>query len=293
MSFDDRSSQVIALLGTTPNIGTTLVGLTVSVRLAELTKKRVAYLCLNLKSSKLHRYMGIGENRASLDELLPHLRSGSFNRQMLHHAMHRYSNMLELYILFGNRYRETAEYYGVEELLGLIHEAREAYDYVLLDVSAYWDNAGTVSALLEANRVLLMTTNALSHFQEDYVSWVGVMGEHMQLDSKALYCTVIKQHGGLYGLRHCYSQLAGKALPAVTIPVSLYEAIDRGEMKLWLHQSGEGRKWLSAFAQHLAPVSPVHEQRRNNRSKHNKLNKRKLGLNRTLSAATALLFKQH
>lgn len=290
MSFDDHSSQVIALLGTTPNIGTTLIGLTVGVRLAELTKKRVAYICLNLKSSKLHRYMGIGENRASLDELLPHLRSGSFNRQMLNHAMHRYSNMLELYMLFGNRYRETAEYYGVEELLGLIHEARKAHDYVLLDVSAYWDNAGTISALLEADSVLLMTTNALTHFQEDYLSWIGVMGEHMQLHSKALYCTVIKQHGGLYGLRHCYSQLAGKALPAVTIPGSLYEAIDRGEMKLWLHQSGEGRKWLSAFAQRLAPPASVAEQKSN---KYNKLTKRKLGWDRTVSAATALLFKHN
>lgn len=281
MNPDERSSNVITFLGTTPNIGTTLIALATGVRLAEQTHKRVAYLCLNLKSSKLHRYIGVDEKRASLDELLPHLRNESLNQQLLHHAMHRYSSTLKLYILFGNRYRETAEYYGVEELTHLIETARKAYDYVLLDVSAYWDNAGTISALLEAERIVVATTDALSHFQEDYLSWIGVMGGHIQLDSKALFYAVIKHRGGLYQPRHCYSQFAGEELPAVTIPFSLYEALDRGELKQWLKQRGEGSKWLSSYVKHFAPAASERAA-----------GSRKLKRNRSLSAAAAMLFKQ-
>lgn len=245
------SCKLLTFLGTTPNIGTTLLAFASSVRIAERTGKRVAYLCLNLKSSKLHRYIGIDDPHASLDELLPTLRNESLSKEQLHHAMHRYHNQLELYVLFGNRYRETAEYYGVEELTHLIDTARKLYDYVLLDVNAYWDNAGTISALLETEALVLTTTEALSHFQEDYIAWTGMMGQHIQLSSKQLYHSVIK-HRGLYHNRDCKHQLPGQALPEVIIPPTLYEALDRGELKQWM-QTGEGSKWLTSYCKALIP----------------------------------------
>jgi len=248
----DRSCKVLTFIGTTPNIGTTLIALAASVRIAERTGKRIAYLCLNLKSSKLHRYVGINEPHASLDELLPLLRNESLSQEQLLHAMHRYHNSMELYILFGNRYRETAEYYGVEELTHLIDTARKAYDYVLLDVNAYWDNAGTISALLETEEIVLTTTEALSHFQEDYIAWAGMMGQHIQLSSKRLYHSVIKHRGGLFRSRDCKHQLPGEALPEVAIPPTLYEALDRGELKQWL-LSGDGSKWISHYSKVLVP----------------------------------------
>src|SRR5690606_29131806 len=121
---------------------------------------------------------------------------------------------LELFILFGNRYRETAEYYGVEELTQLIEIARQTYDHVILDVNAYWDNAGTISALLEAERIVVVTTNALTHFQEDYLAWLGVMEEHIQLHSKLRHVAIVKQQVGLFQPQQCYLQLAGDALPS-------------------------------------------------------------------------------
>jgi len=253
MTQAEQRNQAVTFLGTTPNIGTTLLSLAVSVRMAEWSGKRVAFLCLNLKSSKLHRYIGVDGQRASLDELLPDLRAESLTKEQLHSAMHRYSPNLELYVLFGNRYRETAEYYGVEELVHLIRTARQSYDYIVLDANAYWDNAGTISALLEGEGVVLTTTAALSHFQEDYQAWVGMMGEHIQLESKLLYHSVIKHRGGLYSSRDCHQQLAGKALPDVVIPLSLYEALDRGEFKQWLQQTTEGSRWLSNYCKALLP----------------------------------------
>lgn len=249
----EQQSRLLTFIGTTPNIGTTLLALAASVRIAEQTGKRIAYLCLNLKSSKLHRYVGVDDPHASLDELLPTLRNEDLSQEQLHRAMHRYHNQSELYILFGNRYRETAEYYGVEELTHLIDTARKAYDYVILDVNAYWDNAGTISALLETEAVILTTTGALSHFQDDYIAWAGMMGKHIQLSSKKLYHSVIKHRGGgLYQSRDCREQLPGEALPEVTIPPTLYEALDRGELKQWL-QTGEGSKWLTHYCKVLLP----------------------------------------
>jgi len=245
-----QQCKLFTFIGTTPNIGTTLLAFASSVRIAERTGKSIAYLCLNLKSSKLHRYLGVDEPHASLDELLPNLRNESLTKEQLHHAMHRYHSNLGLYILFGSRYRETAEYYGVEELSYLIDVARKAYDYVVLDVNAYWDNAGTISALLETEAVILTTTGALSHFQEDYTAWTGMMGQHFQLSGKQLYHSVIKHRGGLYHSRDCKHQLPGEALPGVAIPLALYEALDRGELKQWL-QSNEGSKWLSPYCKAL------------------------------------------
>jgi len=280
MMNKEGKSQVITFVGTTPNIGTTLITLTTAVRLAERLKKKVAYLCLNLKSSKLHTYMGIDEDRASLDELLPHLRNGSFHQGMLMHAMHRYDSEQELYLLFGNRYRETAEYYGVEELTALIRSACKLYDYVFLDVNAYWDNAATISALVEADTVVVTTTTALSHFQDDYMGWIGVMGEHIQLQDKRLYCSVIKQQRGLYQPRHSFPAFNGQELPPIALPRTLYEALDRGELTMWLKQHREGRRWLSAYTAQLVSLSPETSFRKKGRN-----------IPRSISAVVTLLFK--
>jgi len=253
MNSEERYGQVTTFIGTTPNIGTTLLALTTSVRLAEQSGSRVAYICFNLKSSKLHRYLNASDQRASLDELLPHLRNSGLDQHMLQHAMHPYSKSTQLHLLFGNTYRETAEYFGVEELIHLIHIARKSYDYIFLDVNAYWDNAGTISALQEADCINVVTTNALSHFQEDYLSWIGSMGEHIQLNHKQLCCTVIKQTTALYQVKHCYRQLQGRALPAVIIPTTIYEALDRGELTVWLQQHSEGKRWLSTYTKSLIP----------------------------------------
>src|SRR5690606_12616711 len=80
------SQGVITFIGTTPNIGTTLCAVTAAYRLAEITGQQVGYICLNFKSSKLHRYLGIDVPLATIDDLLPQLRSSSLSCSMLESA---------------------------------------------------------------------------------------------------------------------------------------------------------------------------------------------------------------
>ena len=52
------TAPLIAFVGTTPNIGTTTAAYAAACRIAELTGLPAAFLCLNLKSAKIHRYVG-------------------------------------------------------------------------------------------------------------------------------------------------------------------------------------------------------------------------------------------
>ena len=74
-----NSAPLIAFVGTTPNIGTT----------ASCTcrgmpdcggerEDRSVILCLNLKSAKLHRYLGVDSPAVTLDSLRPELQDGFF-----------------------------------------------------------------------------------------------------------------------------------------------------------------------------------------------------------------------
>src|SRR5690606_34102422 len=49
------SSKLLVFMGSTPNIGATLIAFGTAVELARGSEHRVGYICLNLKSSKLHR----------------------------------------------------------------------------------------------------------------------------------------------------------------------------------------------------------------------------------------------
>src|SRR5690625_3439251 len=53
------ASKTVLFTGTTPNIGTTVVAFGTALQLATRTDKSLAYICLNLKSSKIHHYIGI------------------------------------------------------------------------------------------------------------------------------------------------------------------------------------------------------------------------------------------
>src|SRR5690606_15681165 len=97
------------------------------------------------------------------------------------------------------------------------------------------------------------TTNALSHFQEDYYAWIGMMSKHLSLEAKNMYCLLIKQRQSLYQSKDCYRNIKGIALPEVDIPSSLYDALDGGQLRTWLNDSSEGSKWLTAHITSLYP----------------------------------------
>lgn len=165
--FVGDGSRLAAFIGSTPNIGTTVVAFGSAVLLANSTDASIGYLCLNLKSSKLHRYVGKEEPPYALDHLRAELRAQSLSGARLKQYAEPIKGVPNLSLLFGSVQREQAEFYQPEDISHLLSVARQAFDACIVEVNAYWDNAATVSAMLDADERVCVTTADLGHFQED------------------------------------------------------------------------------------------------------------------------------
>lgn len=255
-SVHQDCQKVLAFIGTTPNIGTTVCALATAYRINEATQGKVAFLCLNFKSSKFHRYLNMQPPHATVDELLPHLRNQSLTPTMLMNAMTSSPSRPQLYYLLGNRHREMAEYYSEDDVHQLISVARGIYDYVVIDCNAYWDNAGSLCSLQQADDIIIVTTTALSHFQEDAKSWYGTLAQQLGLEDKAVHGLIIrqnKQYNG-FSLQDIERELQLEIIGDVLLPISLYESLDGGELDYWLTETSEGRNWLVGVSINLLPA---------------------------------------
>lgn len=195
--------KIVLFLGSTPNIGTTLVSFGTAARLAISSESTVGYLCLNLKSSKIHRYLGIDDPVVTLDGLRAELRARSLKKERLRQYCAAPKNARSLHVLFGNLLREQAEFYSPEDIEHLLQTARSAFDLCIVEVNAYWDNAATVSAILQADMRLLVTTGEITHFQEDVYRWLQCVGPVFHLDASSFDLVVNQgksavESGGLH-----------------------------------------------------------------------------------------------
>lgn len=188
--------KVIVFVGSTPNIGTTFVSFGTAYGLACRTARSVAYLCLNLKSSKLHRYMGIEKPEASLDQLRAEIRSRSLRTERLHAYCETVRGRPNLRVLFGNQLREQAEFFTPEDIEHLVQVARRAFDVCIVEVNAYWDNAATVCALLQADSRVLVTTPELTHFQEDTDRWLRGLCPILGLSAESFDLVLVQAGAG-------------------------------------------------------------------------------------------------
>ncbi|MFD0961997.1 hypothetical protein [Paenibacillus chungangensis] len=248
-----NGSAVTAFIGTTPNIGTTVAAFATAYRVAERCSGTVGYLCLHLKSAKLHRYLGIDEPHATLDQLQPELRSAALTPGMLMGASCALRQRPNLHILFGSLNREQAEFFTVEEIEQLLQAAEQAFSFVVLDVGAYWDNAATVCAMRSATSRILVTTPALSHFQEDGRRWIGQVSPMFHVPRDHYECVVVQPHRrkSAYGIRHISQELGIAPLARFQLAESLYASLDEGSYDRWLATDTIGKKAMTGVARTL------------------------------------------
>ncbi|RAV16718.1 hypothetical protein [Paenibacillus contaminans] len=195
--------RLVVFVGTTPNIGTTLVSFGTAVRLALDSEASVGYLCLNLKSSKLHRYRGKDSAAATLDSIRAELKAQRLHGDRLLGLCEPTRGVPRLHVLYGNMLREQAEFFRPEEIECLLQAARSAFDLCIVEVNAYWDNAATVCAMIQADARVAVTTGELSHFQEDMQRWLNTVGPIFGLtsDSVELVVNQLDKRSLLNGIR--------------------------------------------------------------------------------------------
>lgn len=177
-----NNKNVVVFLGSTPNVGTTVASFCTAMQIARQTKQQIGYICLNLKSSKIHKYMGIDQPAVTLDGIRAEVTSQGLNKERLKSYCVSFKETANLHVLFGNLMREQAEFYSVEDINHLLNTCSAAFDLCIVEVSAYWDNAATVCALLYADTKIVVSTSQLGHFQEDMNRWLKSISPVFDID---------------------------------------------------------------------------------------------------------------
>lgn len=195
IGLGETLDNLVMFVGTTPNIGTTAIAYRTAAALAVgAPKSRIAYLCLNLKSSKIARYLGIHDPHAELSMLRAELKARSLTAARLEKLCLRAKPLANLFVLCGNMQRAQAELFAPEDLEHLLMVAGEAYDLCIVDCSAYWDNAATVVSGMHAKVKLLVTQPKLDAFQDDYHGWITNTAAMFGIDPRE-FALILAQTG--------------------------------------------------------------------------------------------------
>jgi hypothetical protein len=197
------SGNIVVFIGSTPNVGTTMTSFGSAYYLARFTRQKIGYLCLNLKSSKLHRYIGAEEARFSLDSLRAEMRAQTLQGDKLLESCNVIREQPNLYVLYGNMLREQADFFSDEDIEHLLITAASVFDVCIVEVNAYWDNAATICVMRQANHRIMVTTSELGHFQEDVNRWIhhGASQFGIQPTDFRLVVTQYNQRSKVEGFR--------------------------------------------------------------------------------------------
>lgn len=246
-------TPLLTFFGTTPNIGTTMTAFAVACRLAEHSGLSVGYLDLNLKSAKLHRFVGADRPAVTLDALRPELRTSTLTPDKLARSMYVSEAIPNLHMLFGNLLRDQAEFYAIEEIEHLLDAAEAAFDIIIADVGAYWDNAAILCALRRADRRLMATTSALSHFQEDGQRWVRQLSALYGIGIHDYEAIIIHQPWGKGGfqVKEICKEMGVSLFGEMTLSQPMLSQLDRGTLDEWILRSERGREAMKEPAQRM------------------------------------------
>lgn len=257
-------TPLVAFVGTTPNIGTSAAAFATAYRIAEESRASVGFLCLNLKSAKLHRYLGIDDPAVTLDALRPELATGTLTPDKLMRSAYRCRGLVGMHVLFGNLLRDQAEYYAISEMEHLLDAASRTFDLVVADVGAYWDNAATLCALRRADTRVIVTTPALSHFQEDGQRWLKQLAPLYGLSAESFQGIVIQQPWGKGGfqVKDICNELGVTLLGELALTEPLLAGLDSGHLEEWLTADERGKKCLRAPAKTIVDEYGIRRSRK-------------------------------
>lgn len=242
-SAAESGNRIVLFFGSTPNIGVTVAAFGTAAHMARLTPRSVGYLCLNLKSSKIHRYLGCEGTANTLDGLRAEMKSNRLNAGRLKSCCLRLKQQPNLYVLPGNRQREQAEFYRIDDIECLLSAAAQAFDYCIVDVNAYWDNAATVAGIMKAGQRILVTTPSLSAFQEDVNGWLKTLAPLFGLSAADFDLLITRQPlsppAGGYSKSEIRRETGLARIGTIHHANGIDLLLDQG--RLWEAVSGKGR----------------------------------------------------
>lgn len=262
---NDRSN-IVLFIGTTPNIGTTVVSYATALHVAMRTTQQVAYVCLNLKSSKIHRYLGLPPSGSTLNTMRAELKAKGMTARKIKDYGITSKEADNLHVLLGNLAREQAEFYTVDDIQHLLQCVSEAYDLCIVEVNAYWDNAATMCALFEADSKIVVSTAQLGHFQEDLGQWLHNMSSLYNLERQMfdLFITQVDKAAHDFNVKHIRKETGMNIVGTMPKHAHISGLLNEGMLEQIVHSephllggiSGVANMLMTLYALQRKPSMP-------------------------------------
>ncbi|WJH37082.1 hypothetical protein N6H14_16255 [Paenibacillus sp. CC-CFT747] len=140
----------------------------------------------------------------------------------------------------------------------LLCVAEEAFDLVIAEVNAYWDNAATVCAMEQASERFVVTTPDITHFQEDFQRWMRTSCSLLGIPLSA--CRLIVNGGdpgGGGGIRSkdIAKDMGVELVAELTRYPDVTRFINQGTLTEWAAGQPLLRRQLDSVADYLMKMS--------------------------------------
>lgn len=257
MNIDPETqyANVVMFVGTTPGVGTTAAAFRIATALAVGSpNSRIAYLCLNLKSSKIGRYIGLTAKHAGVSALRSELKARSLTEDRLLKHCVTIKPFPNLHILNGNMQREQAELFAPEDIEQLLWTASRAFDISIVDVNAYWDNAATIITAIRAGGKYIVTAPQIDCFQDDFRSWICNTAPLFGVSPRQ-FSLIVTQTGRLADEYSESEVLHSTGLPltaSISYEEDLMRCMQQGQFADWIKSRRSVHRSLTDIAAKLA-----------------------------------------
>lgn len=155
--------NVIAVLGTHPQVGVTQTAFSLAKSFFE-TNRKACVIGLNFYNAG--HLIGKGTDY-SLDTIYPTLASALITEEKLMEYM---VSVDGIHYLVGNKNYLTRHSYEIHPIKLLIDTAKSAFDYVILDLGSFPDTAGALAGLKYSDSKILVTTQQI-HSAQNFNVW--------------------------------------------------------------------------------------------------------------------------
>ena len=160
--------------------------------------------------------------------------------------MHMARGTSNLRILFGNTIQDQAEYFTVDEMNHFLMSP-QAFDVVITDVSAYWDNAATLCALRRADSRIVVTTKVhCLTFRKMLSDGLSNYHRYLELQSGDYQSVIVHPPWRIGGfqVKDICKELGVPFIGELRLSEGLLSQLDSGMLDEWLAQDEQGKRPL-------------------------------------------------
>lgn len=176
-----ESGRVVTMLSASPKDGATTIAISTALCMALRTPdKKFLLVDLNLKSPEIRDHLHLTSDRG-YPLIQADCDSGTLESTTLMRACDHIKGVSNLYILTGIQRREWAEKIRMEEVEHLLKVARNAFDFIILDVHTYPDQAATLKCVKEADERLVIVQPIITSYQSSWNDWYNSVWQHYGL----------------------------------------------------------------------------------------------------------------